>query len=221
MSAYQRPPVATPEFRNADGEIIEYGNQWDGPPPEDAYSVTAHPERYAPLHLVADALVEHLCETYDVEVDEGLDTASDLMGPHRGVIRSVRLRPRDATCAPVTFAFTDYPGIAMHAGLLHDFVYPSCGCDACDTTWYDEADSFEEQVFAVVTGNYTETVRGRFRPSIGCSFTYPDGGSSGSGGSGLRDVHAERVKAAALVLRYLPGGWAPWPRRTKGGSPSL
>lgn len=38
-----------------------------GSPPEDTYSVDTHPERFAPPHTVAEALIGHLRETYDVE----------------------------------------------------------------------------------------------------------------------------------------------------------
>ena len=38
-------------------------------PPEDTYSVTRHPERFAPLLEVARALREYLVATYDVTVD--------------------------------------------------------------------------------------------------------------------------------------------------------
>ena len=43
--------------------------------PADTYSVDTHPERFAALHTVADALIAHLRNTYDVEVDEGEETA--------------------------------------------------------------------------------------------------------------------------------------------------
>src|SRR5690606_12708315 len=65
----RRPEIDAPVFRDADGRVIDYGNRWSGSPPEDTYSVDTHPERFAPLSVVADALVDHLRETFEVEVD--------------------------------------------------------------------------------------------------------------------------------------------------------
>lgn len=122
MSSYVRPLIEAPVFRDADGAVINYGSRWHGSPPEDTYSVDTHPERFAPLHVVADALIAHLRETYDVEVDEGVEVAADLLRPaFHDVVCAVRIRPNDPKCASLTLVFTAYPGIYMHAGLLHDF----------------------------------------------------------------------------------------------------
>ena len=40
------------------------------------------------------------------------------------------------------------PGIYMQAGLLNDFQFPACGCDACDSTWAAEASELEQLVQA-------------------------------------------------------------------------
>jgi hypothetical protein len=210
VSSYVRPSIDTPVFRDANGHAIDYGNRWHGSPPEDTYSVDTHPERFAPLHAVADALIAHLRETYDVEIDE--DAAADLMHPSfPGVVRSVRIRPNDPACAPLTVDFTSYPGISVRAGLLHDFSYPTCGCDACDSTWQAEADDLERDVLAVASGHYRETVERGLRSWVEYAYAYPDGGAR-SGRSRARDYPAERLKAATPLLRALPGGWAAWPR---------
>ncbi|WP_222636595.1 MULTISPECIES: DUF6226 family protein [unclassified Rhodococcus (in: high G+C Gram-positive bacteria)] len=211
VSSYVRPTIEEPVFRDSDGRVIEYGNLWADSPPESAYSVTEHPERYAPLHAVADALIEHIRETYDVEIDEGPEAIAELVRPHRDTTRAVRIRPSDSDCATLTLIFTSYPGIGMHAGLLHDFSFPSCGCDACDSTWQTEADRFERQVFAVVTGNYRERVGHGQQPSSEYAFTYPNGRNSG--GSPSAGVPAARLDAADPILRALPDGWAAWPPR--------
>ncbi|MCR2819967.1 DUF6226 family protein [Microbacterium sp. zg.Y1090] len=213
MSSYVRPAIDERTFRDADGHVIDYGNRWDGSPPEDTYSVDTHPERFAPLHLVAEALIAHLRATYDVEIDEGAETAADLLSPaFHDVVRAARIRPNDPACAALTLVFTSYPGVMMHAGLLHDFHYPVCGCDACDSNWQAEADQLEQQVFAIVSGNYRETVERGLRPWVDFAFTYPDGASSGR--SRTQDLPAERLRAAKRVLRDLPEGWAAWPRAT-------
>lgn len=212
MSSYIRPSIEAPVFLDADGSVIDYGNRWHGSPPEDTYSVETHPERFAPIHRVADALIAHLGETYDVEIDEAAETVGDLMRPaFHDVVRAIRVRPRAPTCAPLTFVFTAYPGIYVHAGLLHDFPYPICGCDACDSNWEAEADELERQVFAVVSGNYRETITRGLRSWVGYAFTYPDG-TSARGQSRSRDLPAERLTDATPVLRELPHGWDPWPQ---------
>jgi hypothetical protein len=214
VTSYVRPSIDTPVFRDAEGQVIDYGSRWNGSPPESTYSVDTHPERFAPLHTVADALIVHLVDTYDVDVDEGVETAADLRHPaYHDVVRAVRLRPNDPACASLTFVFTAYPGLLMHAGLLGDFPYPVCGCDACDSTWEGEADDLERQVLAVVTGHYRETVERRGRdPWVGYAFTYPDGAASG--GSREQGMPPEQFRAAESLLGEVSEGWAEWPRPT-------
>lgn len=81
MCSYARPLIEASVFRDADGAVIEYGNRWHGSPPEETYSVDTHPERFAPLHVVADAILAHLQATCEVEIDEGVETAGDLLIP--------------------------------------------------------------------------------------------------------------------------------------------
>ena len=113
--------------------------------------------------------------------------------------------------ASLTLVFTAYPRIYMHAGLLNDFHYPVCGCDACDSNWEGEADDLERQVLAVVTGHYRETIERRESdPWVGYAFTYPHGVASG--GSREQGMPAEHFKAAESTLRKVSDGWSEWPR---------
>ncbi len=216
-NSYVRPLIESPVFRDADGTVIEYGNRWHGSPPEDTYSVDTHPERFAPLHAVAEALIAHLQGTYDVEIDEGVEVAGELLHPaFHDVVRAVRIRPNDPKCASLTFVFTAYPGIYMHAGLLHDFQNPICGCDACDSNWQAEADELEQQVFATVNGNYTETIERGLRPWVNYAFNYPNGTSGGRSRS--EDLPPQRLRDAKPTLRDLRNGWNPWPLSTSASS---
>lgn len=211
MESYARPSVDGPIVHDVEGHVIDYGNRWGGgPPPEESYSVETHPERFAPLHTIADSLIAHLRETCDVDVDEGAEAATDLLRPVSDVLRAVRVRPNDPRCAPLTFVFTAYPGIVLHAGLLHDFHHPACGCDACDATWETEADELERQVFGVVAGNYRESIERGSRPWVEYELTFPDGASSGR--SRARDMPTRRLGAAAPTLRRIFGRWSAWPR---------
>ena len=209
MSSYLRPSIDVPVFRDANGKLIDYGNRWSGSPPNETYSVDTPPERFAPLHTIADALIAYLRDTYDIQVIEGVETAADLLHPAPEVVRAVRIRPNDPACAALTFVFTAYPGIFLHAGLLHDFHYPACGCDACDSNWVAEADQLEQQVLAVVTGHYRESIERGLRPRVEYAFAYPDGRTSGR--SRAQDIPAERLKSAKPILRNLSEGWVAWP----------
>ena len=215
MVSYVRPQIDEHVIRDADGRAIEYGSRWDGSPPEDTYSVDTHPERFQPLHAVADALIDYLTSTYDVRIDEGIDLAADLSHPPSGgIVRAVRLRPSDQLSAHLTFVFTAYPGIFLRAGVLSVFYYPICGCDACDSTWQAEADELERQVLAVAEGRYRETINGTQGDArVGYAMTYADGSSSGE--SAEPDLTAERIERATAQLAELPGNWAAWPQRVR------
>ena len=209
MTRYVRPPILSPVFRDADGHVIRYGDQWRDSPPENTYSVDTHPERFARLHTVAAALIAYLSTTFETQIIDDIATANDLLHPAREVVRSVRIQPNDPTCASLTIVFTAYPGIFMHAGLLHDFHYPVCGCDACDSSWEGEADELEQQVLAVAAGGYAERISTGHDPKVDYAFAYPDGGMSGQ--SRAHDLPAARVDAAKLILDALAEGWSAWP----------
>lgn len=209
MTPYVRPAIESAVFRDDDGHVIDYGHRWLDSPPDDAYSVERDTERFAPLHAIAHALIAHLARTYDVHLLEGIEVAADLLHPHHDVVRAVRVTPNNSASATLTFVFTGFPGILLHAGLLHDFRYPPCGCEACDEEWSGQADDLERQVLAVVTGHYRESVgRGR-RPWIESETTF-DNGTSSSRSRG-EDVPPERLASALEALAGRSGPWAAWP----------
>jgi hypothetical protein len=212
---YRRPNVVNETFRDAVGRVIEYGSRWgsDGPP-ESAYSVDTHPERFAPVHLVADALIIHLTETFDVVVEHDAGAAGDLLRPSADAVRAVRLTPAAADAASLTLVFTPYPGVVLHAGLLNDFAYPVCGCDACDETWQSGAADMEWQVLAVAGGGYRETWRSGLSPSVTFSLDAMDGSHGMSGENRAADVPADRLAAAKNRLRGIGQAWQAWPMRT-------
>ena len=124
----------------------------------------------------------------------------------------MRLSPSDQAAASLTFAFTTYPGVLVHAGVLHDFPYPTCGCDACDETTLDQVQDLEDLVFAVVAGHYKETyVPGADLP---VRFTVESDGGHRGQQSSTDGYPAQSLAAAQTRLRQLPTGWAPWPTRS-------
>ncbi len=133
MSDYRRPAFPVEVYRDEQGRRIDYGNRWNAEPqPEDAYSRVSNLQRFAPLHAVAGALIDWLTNTFDVVVERDLRAATDLLHMPEDVVHAVRVVPYDSTAAPLTFVLTNFPGVYLHAGSLHDFHFPVCGCDACD-----------------------------------------------------------------------------------------
>ncbi|WP_091186328.1 DUF6226 family protein [Paramicrobacterium humi] len=239
MTEYARPYVEPMVFRDDSGAVIEHGNHWadrGGTPPEDSYSVVSHPERFAPLHTVATALIDHLASTYDVGVEEGHHVTLDLLHPPAAdeTVRAVRLTPCDDACAPVVIVLTDFPGVRVFAGVLFSAVYPSCGCNACDERWDTVADELEWETFAIAGGGLTEEVseprRAKwtydsghgFVKGMGQTVSYRlralDGESERSGQSRAEDVPARMLASARAKLDAVtatsPGGnWLPWSTR--------
>jgi hypothetical protein len=213
MPVYVPPVWSDPVFRDGTGAVIEYGSRWGwGGPPADTYSVDSHPERFAPLHLVADTLIEHLAQTYDVRIDRDASCADDFLHPP-DFERVARLTPTDAAAASLTFGFTTYPGIFLHAGVLQDFAYPPCGCDACDESASSQVELLEFHVSAVVAGLYREG----YTPGSALPVEFALGSDQiggQSGGSSTTDGYPDdRLATAAAKLRELPQGWVAWAPR--------
>lgn len=221
---YVRPELPRVEILDETGRPIPYGSRWGwGGPPEDSYSVEAHPERFAGLHTVARALIEHLERVFDVDVIDEPATDAALLRPQRDVIARVRVLPRDPEAAPLLFAFTAYPGVIVEAGVLHAFPYPICGCEACDETADAQASELEGLVFAVTLGGYAEHYPVGRRRDLHLGLVRLDeagavtGSSRGCGGTG--GLSAERLERGEATLAALPRGWQPWPLRRAEAHP--
>ena len=212
VSDYVRPALPSQVFYDSTGAVIDYGNRWSGGlAPEDSYGVVSNPQRFAPLHLVADALIQHLTGTYAVTVSEDAAFAADLMHEPGDVLRAVRVVPANPAAAPLTFVYTSYPGVILHAGLLHDFPFPQCGCDGCDETAESAAQELERTVLAVAAGGYAERVNPGDQLPIGYEIASADGTRRGSGeGARGLDCPTSRLRDAESQLRRLPGRWQPW-----------
>ncbi len=211
----------TQEYRDAAGQVINYGARWgDDSPPVDSYSVTSNLERFLPLHAVADALIAYLADNFDVTVSDDLGHADSLLHPRTDVIRAVRLTPGNPGGAPITFVFTSFPSVIVDAGAATELLFPVCGCDACDESWDGLCDQLEWQVLAVAAGNLHERMiadgwgaagdEGAFQFTI----TSVDGSSSRGSGSIMTGLATpERLAAAAEMLAAHPDGWDEWRAR--------
>jgi hypothetical protein len=211
---YVRPDLPTTTYYSRDGDPIPYGRQWgeDGPDP-DSYSVDSHPERFAGLHVVAHALIDHLVSAYDVDVEEDPAHAGDLLMEFKDVRQAIRVTPRQSGAAPLTFVLTGYPGVVVHAGALHDFPYPVCGCDACDETAETTAHRMELLVLSVAAGGYAERYPAGSRRWSHYELTAFDGSGPESGSGEPGPDSAARLHDAEIRLRELAGPWRPWPLR--------
>jgi hypothetical protein len=210
VSGYIRPPLPKQVYYDAAGAVIDYGNRWLGrSPPEEAYSLDSNRQRFAPLHTVADALIEHLRRSYAVTVSEATGFAGDLMHERDDVLRAARIIPASPDAAALTFVFTSYPSVIVHAGLLHDFPFPQCGCDACDESAETLAGELEWTVLAVVAGGYSERFSSGIPPRVGYEIANADGTHRSSEGR-PEDCPTDRLREAKERLRRLPGGWQPW-----------
>jgi hypothetical protein len=211
---YVRPRLPTTTYYSREGEPIPYGRQWgaDGPAP-DSYSVDSHPERFAGLHIVARALIDHLTAVYDVDVHADPVHAGEMLMKAKDVLQAVRVTPRRSGAASLTFVLTGYPGVIVHAGVLHDFPFPVCGCDACDETAETAADRMELLVLTVAAGGYSERYPVGSRRWSEYALTAFDSSGSESGRGEPGPVAAARLQDAEIRLRDVAGGWSPWPLR--------
>lgn len=238
MTVYVRPRIESPRFYDDAGAVINFGHRWDavdGQPPDDRYGVESHLERFAPLHTVIEALIDHLAETYDVVLEEGLHVAADLEDAPlpENVVRAVRLTPTDPLAAPMTVVLLDYPSVTVTAGVLADFMYPTCGCDACDEDWESMADMAESHVLAVVNGGLREFVSPPRRPrirfergmglvrdmgqTVGYRLEQPDGSGWEAAESPAKEwskAKLEQVKRALedVAAGTTTGAWQAWTR---------
>jgi hypothetical protein len=172
--------------------------------------MTSNLERFAPLHTVADALIDYLACTFDVTRCEGIELAGAIEHPRDDVVRAVRLAPADARAARLTFVFASFPSVVMFAGAVQEIRFPDCGCDACDESWNTQAEEMEWQALAVAAGNFSESIKIGWKPWVDVEI-YSDGASR-SGRSGPLQLSKTRIRDARRLLKAVPDGWVPWQR---------
>lgn len=212
MTAYSRPKIAAPVFRDAAGDVIPYGERWRWREvPDEYYSVTSNLERFQPLHTVAEALIAHLVDNFDVTVSDDLAYAAGLMLLNADIIRAVRLTPANSNGAPLTFVFTTFPSVIVRAGAVTEILFPLCGCDACDEEWQHQAVELEWQVLAVAAGKLQERQTSVTPPRFAGEIAAVDGlAKSGFDGATMEAATPERLAAAVAMLAEHPDGWVAW-----------
>jgi hypothetical protein len=169
-------------------------------PPDDAYERVTNPERFAPLHEAADALVARLESQYQVERSDGGPPA------YAGVIRQVELVPTAG--APLIVRWDDFPAVSVRYGSRHEESYPQCGCDACEE--HEQPDQLiedlERRVQAVVAGRFNESVLCE-DDATWLKFEFNFGDGHASGGTRLSEGHLLWNRPGQVV-------WPPWPLRS-------
>ena len=128
-------------------------------PPDEAYSRVTNPERFQPLHEAALRLLDRLGADFDVEMSEGYGLCVMGISEDRLTRPSIGLIPNDPECAPITVAFTDFPGVRVRFGKWKEEPFPDCGCDACDEDADTGIDRMTEMFESVIAGGFREAVR--------------------------------------------------------------
>ncbi|MFI7539728.1 DUF6226 family protein [Actinoplanes sp. NPDC049599] len=178
-----------------------------GSRPDSFSSRVSDPGRFLVLHEAAEDVLDELTERYIVDRRE----TKEPVGPTAGaeVVRIVRLMPRTPAAAPLSIAFTDFPGIVLRLGRWFFESSPDCGCDDCAEDPVVLVEDLRARVTAHVEGGLWERVRR---------------GVTGSWletrliGPGLRITRQAPIDAAEARAARREGfaaavQWAPWPRR--------
>ncbi len=186
---------------------------WGGEePPDEAYSRVTEPERFWPLHEWALEVVDRLLTEYDVTLEESklTDYELELSTLARPIMK---LTPSQDSCAPITIAFTDFPGITVRVGLWVTDKFPSCGCDACDEMLEENFEVLTELLDDVVAGRFRESMRLQPGGNGWSSREFWSAEGHSSGGSLVPRAKAVRILngKSKIILE-----WQPWPPRPDG-----
>lgn len=159
------------------------------PLPEE-YGRVTNAERFAPVVAAARAEIARLVDLYDVVVTEGPGCDGELEA--RELVVSVfRLTPARVDAAPLTFAFTSFPGVHMRHGRWHTTAYPHCGCDACDDDVDQLVEGMLEEIRCLVGGRFEESLTRGLHPRL--RHTFRSGTMSKSTESSLSRSAARRL----------------------------
>lgn len=156
---------------------------------DSPYERVTNPERFAPLHEGAAALVADLIREFVV--------SAEAVEPEQGHVRSevlsaMRVVPTSGG-APVTIALTAFPGLFVRFGERHTESFPQCGCDACDEQPDDLLSDLRQKAYTVAAGRFREV----------------------PGGHEFNDEHGgcESARDPSVRESVAPRDYVPWSRR--------
>lgn len=205
---FVRPDLPETTHRDDDGQVIRYGSRWAGPAPDDAYERVSHPERFAPLASVAEALVAHLSAAYVV----------DVVRTREGEVTTIRLRPTQG--APVALT-VGADGVGVHAGARYRARVPDCACDACDESLEGAATRLEDELLGIAAGGLREAYPiGRQRLVLVQRASLDGAFSSGAEdpAPAWGDDAAAEKRERALLATLDDGWWSAWEIRSSPAS---
>jgi hypothetical protein len=183
-------------------------NRWgNAGPPDEAYSRVTQPERFAPLHALALNRADELAARFEVAVQEGFGIDPELESV--GVARpTVSLTPANPAEAPLTIAFTSFPGLRVRLGRWLTDAFPVCGCDACDESFEGEAERFTWRVDQLINGRFREWIHVKFGGRFYSAHEFWSPESRSAGETLIHEVTPE-IRASRSVAR----AWAAWTPR--------
>ncbi len=196
------PSLPAQTYRDEDGRLIDYGRRYPDGPPEDAYSRASHPERFAALPPMAEAMVTYLDRWYDIAVRRSGGTADS---------EWIEMLPRQG--ATVTLTLTE-ARITVNAGALFQAGFPDCGCDACDESVGAVAAELVDCLLGIAGGGLREHFPVGRRAWTHVALTTPDSRTGGSGQASFSKGEASAIRAQLATLD--DGRWPAWPLRTLG-----
>ena len=194
----------------------EPDDQWEPKrksPPDEAYERVTNPERFQPLHSAVKEMIARMEETFDVHRVEGYGLDEELEGKRAIVRPSVRLTPVNSNAAPITVAFSDFPGLFVRFGRWVIEPFPSCGCDACDESVADEIERLTELVDAVAAEGFREAIQCPKGPLAGDGWREFEFRAPTYRRSSKSRISRSRALQMSGGARSLKLHWQPWPRR--------
>lgn len=179
-----------------------------GPPPE-AYARVTNPERFSPLHDLAERLLNELSRQYAVIREEGYDLDHD--SDRNALSRpSVRLTPENDSEAPLQISFTSFPGLSIRLGKWCVERLPACGCDACGESIETTREWLDFLVHSTVAGHLREEIV--LPRQNEDALRIIEIGEAARGRVATRRTPVSRAEAEAWVTSRSARAWAPWTR---------
>jgi hypothetical protein len=178
-----------------------------GSRPDSFSSRVSDAGRFLVLHETAEEVLDELTERYVVDRRESKEPVGSAPGAE--VLRTVRLMPRSPAAAPLSIAFTDFPGIVLRLGRWFFASSPDCGCDDCAEDPAGLVADLRAQVTAHVEGGLWERVqRGVTGSWLETRLIGPELHTTRRAPIDPAEARSARREGFAAAVQ-----WAPWTRR--------
>ena len=180
-------------------------------PPLEAYSRVTNPERFASLHASAAGLLDRLEREFETERREAYSLDPELEEDCNLSRPSIALLPCEAGAAPITIAFSDFPGLRVRFGRWYVVAFPTCGCDACDETTESETERLISLIDNMTAGRFREAIRVRADGTVWKESEFWSNG----GRRCPEELRLDQTRTRNLLDRGDRSSyeWGPWPRR--------